>query len=205
MGLYPGGGDFDHDDPSDTRKTGTTGGLGQGILPIMLSSFTHYMLAEAALTLGTGGDAAALLEEGIRQSVAKTMSFASLVPTTMSKVVVIRGEEFPVEETFVPTQEDIDRYVTFVMDNFNAADVAGKRDIVAKEYIIALWGNGLEAYNQWRRTGMPLNTRPGLEVNLGDFPRSYLLPDVHVNRNQNATQKSVTETVFWDSGATNLY
>ena len=197
-GLYPGGGQLDINEYVDTRQNGATGGLGQGIWPIMLSSFVDFMRAEAALTIGTNDDPRALLESGIRKSMDKVIGFTSLIPATLAKTVVIRGEEFPVEETFVPTQEDIDSYVEFVLGQYDAA--SDKLDVVMKEYYIALWGNGLEAYNMYRRTGKPNNIQPALETFVGDFPRSFLLPDVHVTRNGNVSQKTLTETVFWDNG-----
>ncbi len=202
-GLYPGGGQLDINEFLDTRQQGTTGGLGQGIWPIMLSSFVDFMRAEAALTLGTSDDARAMLESGIRKSIDKVIGFKSLVPATLAKTVSIRGEDFPVEETFVPNQEDIDAYVDFVLAQYDAS--SDKLDVIMKEYYIALWGNGLEAYNMWRRTGKPANMQPGIEPNVGDFVRSFFLPDVHVDRNANATQKALTDQVFWDNGSATLY
>ena len=68
-----------------------------------------------------------------------------------------------------------------------------------KEYYIALWGNGIESYNNYRRTGKPSNMQPVLQTNPGPFIRSFLYPSVYVNLNKNATQKSSTAVqVFWD-------
>ena len=57
----------------------------------------------------------------------------------------------------------------------------------------------------YRRTGKPNNMAPALESAPGEFVRSFFYPAVNVNRNQNATQKSVAERVFWDDGSANLY
>ena len=205
-GLYPGGGQFDDDTFDDTRQAGTTGGLGQGIYPIMLSSYVDFLRSEAALTMGTGEDARVLLESGIRKSIAKVISFKSLVPVTMSRTIEIRGGgSGTIEEVFVPNDEDIDKYVNFVLAQYDAGDADAKLDIVMKEYLIALWGNGLEAYNMWRRTGKPNNMVPALEPVAGDYVRSFFLPDVHVNRNANASQKGLQDRVFWDDGSVELY
>ncbi len=206
-GLYPGGGQFDDDSFQDTRQRGTTGGLGQGIWPMMLASFTDFMRAEAALTLDTKDDARALLESGIRKSIDKVISFKSLVPTKMSEPRELRsGEEGTVEELFVATQEDIDAYVDLVLANYDAAGSNDERlNIVINEYYIAAWGNGLEAYNMWRRTGLPANMAPALDATPGPFPRSLFYPNVHIDRNANATQKELTDRVFWDDGSTDLY
>lgn len=205
-GLYPGGGQFDDDSFKDTRKSGTTGGLGQGIWPIMLSSFVDFMRAEAALTLNTNDDARALLQSGMRKSIAKVFSFKGLVSATMSTQVTLRdGSSGTIEELYVPDNDDVDKYVNFVLAKYDASDADGKLDVVMKEYYIALWGNGLEAYNMYRRTGKPNNMQPTLEQDSGPFTRSFYLPQVHVDRNANATQKALTDAVFWDNGSIDLY
>ncbi len=200
-GLYPAAGQFDDDTYSEAQKSGTTGGLGQGINPILLSSFTFLWRAEAALTLGTSDDARDMLELGIRASIAKVISFKSLVPGTMSRQITgLDGSSKSVEEIYVPTSADVDEYVTYVLDNYDAADADGKLDIIMKEHMIALWGNGIESYNNYRRTGKPNNMAPTLEPNPGPFIRSAYYPAVHVNLNANATQKDLTQKVFWDPG-----
>lgn len=207
-GLYPGGGSFDDNSFTDTRKQGTTGGLGQGIWPIMMSSFVDFLRAEAALTIGTNDDPRALLESGMRKSIAKVISFKNLVPAEMGRQIVDprTGESNSVEELFVPNADDIDEYVNFVLAQYDAGDADTKLDVVMKEYLIALWGNGLEAYNMYRRTGKPNNMQPTLEPTTGiGFIYSYFYPDQHVNLNANATQKSLSDRVFWDDGSANVY
>ncbi len=176
-GAYPAGGQFDEGQGTPVQNGGTDGLLGAGIAPIMLSSFTHFMLAEAALTLGTSGDAAALLEEGIRQSMSKVASFGPAMDAA-----------------------EVDSYVTYVMDNFNAAGADGKLDILMKEYHIALWGNALEAYNGYRRTTFPSNLQPTLEVDPGTFPTLWYYPSDYINLNQNSgDQRDLGNQAFWDT------
>lgn len=205
-GLYPGGGQFDDDTFEDTRQSGSSGGLGQGVLPIMISSMVDLMRAEAALTSGTGEDARALLESGIRKSIAKAVSFESLVSSTMGREITLRtGETGTIKDLFGTDSDDIDNYVNAVLALYDAAGADGKLDLVAKEMMIASWGNGLEAYNLYRRTGKPNNMQPGLEPAFGEFPRTFLYPAVNVTRNSTVTQKSFTDRVFWDDGSLDLY
>ena len=204
-GLYPGGGEFDYDQFEDTRNLGTTGGMGEGIWPILISPMVDLMRAEAALTLGTNDDAREMLENGVRASIEKAVSFESLVPGTMSKEIEIRDEIFTVEELYGVTEEDIDNYVSQVLALYDAANDDGKLDLVAKEMMIASWGNGLEAYNLYRRTGKPNNVQPALEASYGQFPRSFLYPAISVTRNASISQKDLSTDVFWMDSSIDLY
>jgi len=196
FGLYPAGGKFDGDqgisEIAAVKNSGADGGRGQGINPIMLSSFTHFMLAEAALTLGTDGDPRMLLEDGVRQSIEKVTGFESL-----------DGEAV---DSLFATDEQIEDYVAEVMAMYDAAGSDMDRlDVVLKEYHIALWGNGIEAYNFYRRTGLPSGFQPAREPSPGDFPRLMFYPADYVNLNATADQRVITEKVWWDTNADGIY
>ncbi|MCX8211674.1 MAG: SusD/RagB family nutrient-binding outer membrane lipoprotein [Lewinella sp.] len=199
-GLYPGGGQFDDGiSNGDAQNGGTDGAQGAGIAPIWQSSFTHFNLAEAALTMGTAGDAGALLATAIEMSQSRVRAFESLVDgaeqiASAPPVDVFVGDTYPADSLFT-------NYVTFVMDEYNAAGSDEARlGIVAREYLIALYGNGIEGYNLYRRTCLPADIQPAIDPNPGAFIRSALYPSVHVNLNQNITQKnSFTDPVYWDT------
>ena len=199
-GMYPIGGQYDDNSFGSVQQEGTTGALGQGIQPLMLASFVDFLRAEAALTVGTNDDPRALLESGVRKSIEKVMSFSSQFINT-SDVIATDLDDNPILlEVLIPTPETIDEYVNLVLANFDAADADGKLDVVMKEYYIALWGNGIESYNMYRRTGKPDNMAPSLEpTDATTFIRSFFLPADHVNFNASATQKDLTTPVFWDS------
>ena len=184
VGVYPFGGKYDNGDCSEVKHSGADGGHGAGINPIMLSSFSHFMLAEAGQELGVG-DARASLENGMRASIAKVIGFGSLDPGYSS--------------SSAPSSDDVDAYVAFVLDSYDAADDAGKLDIIMKEWHLASWGNGGEMYNAYRRTGYPSNMQPTRESDSGDFPRLMFYPADFVNLNANATQRAITDQVFWDT------
>ena len=206
FGLYPAGGLFDDNSYTITQNLGTDGALGAGITPIMLSSFVDFMRAEAALTLGTGEDARALLKSGMEKSIAKVFSFKDKVPAQMSRQItnVATEEVNTVEELFVPSDSIRSVYVDFVLGQFDAADSEEKLNILMKEYLIALRGNGVEAYNNYRRTGMPLKIQPALESGAGEFIRSMFYPANHVDLNSNASQRDITEAVYWDTNPAGL-
>jgi hypothetical protein len=183
-GVYPVGGQFD--DSSGEAIPGRDIGLqGAGISPIMLSSYVDFMLAESALTLGTSGDAKTYLENGIRESINKVVSFGASVAN----------------EALEPTSDDIDAYVDSVLAMYDAAASDDERlEIIVKEYFIALFGNGVEAYNTYRRTGKPANLQPTLITPPGPYIRSFFYPAAMVDRNSNISQKANQAVpVFWDT------
>lgn len=185
-GIYPAGGEFDANQGSSVSLT--RGGRGAGILPIWQSAFTDFLKAEAALTLSTAGDPRALLEGAIRKSMAKVIGY----PATIG---------FAVPAAAVPTQQRIDDYIVKVLALYDAATTnSAKLNIIVKEWYLALWGNGLDAYNNYRRTGKPENMQLTRLSAPGEFTRSMFYPANYVNLNLNASQKSsVGAKVFWDN------
>ncbi|MGB0185514.1 MAG: SusD/RagB family nutrient-binding outer membrane lipoprotein [Flavobacteriaceae bacterium] len=190
FGVYPAGGPFDDNSFRNVSGSSATseGLAGAGISPIMLSSFTNFMLAEAALTIGTNGNASTYLENGIRSSISKTMSFGASLASA--------------SPTFIPSNTEIDSYVNEVLNKYNTAGSdTDKMKIIAEQYFIALWGNGIEAYNTYRRTGQPDDLQPAHDLaNPGVFTRSNWYPANSADNNSNITQKTdVTTPVFWDN------
>lgn len=176
FGAYPAGGAYD--DGAGVAASTTSAG-GNGIFPMMLSSWTNFMLAEAALTLGTTGDPRTYLETGIREHMAKVLGFAD-------------GNA---------TQTDVDDYVTEVLADYDAAaNDAERLDIIMTEWYISSWGNGMMMYSAVRRNGLPSFVQSPV-IAAGNFPRSLFLPESELNSNANPNleQKAVTDKLFWDT------
>lgn len=205
FGIYPAGGDFDNlrvntgssasIAASTVTLNGTPGARGAGIHPIWLSSFTHFLLTEAALmTSVTGLTARSLFSAGLTQAFAKVMNF----PATMSVTP---------DPAFVPAATEINFYINSVLAAYDAAATnTAKLNVVMKEYHIASFGNGIEPYNNYRRTGMPTNLQPMLNSQPGPYIRSFWYPTDHVTLNLNAKQKpDNTVKVFWDNANVNLF
>lgn len=189
-GLYPAGGRFD-DDSAAPVNSPTMGAGGAGLQPIMLSAYVDFMLAEAALTLGTTGDPKALLLSGIR----KHMNFVRAFALGSSQASVVTG-------FYSNTAWDtlVNDYIALIGSQYDAAPANRKLNIVAREYWLSLFGNGVEAYNLYRRTGQPDGMQPGLAVEVGLFPRSFLYPNDFVVTNKFAEQKAnLGQRVFWDT------
>ena len=116
-----------------------------------------------------------------------------------------RGTAVPANR--VPTTAAIQKYVDKVLQLYDAATNNDDRlNVIIKEYYLALWGNGVEAYNNYRRTGMPKNLQPNLNPSPGPFLRSLIYPAVFATRNNNVTQKAATNVkVFWDTNPDNMF
>jgi hypothetical protein len=185
-GVYPAGGKLD--DWSYGGQQDGAGFGGNGITPIMLASWTDFMIGELELV---GGDEAA----------AKNAMFAGMAKS-MNKVT-----------NFYPRTNRFDGIMAFyfggldqVINDFYARisdewdDAADKMNVLGMQYFVAQFGNGLDAYNFYRRTGYPTTLQPNIEADPGGFIRSFFYPANHANTNQNISQKDgVTDPVFWDT------
>ncbi len=170
-GAYPAGGKFDD---GLGGVTGATSGLaGAGIYRMITNAARLFMEAEAVLELGVTGSAplATLFTDGI--------------VAAMGKV-----NEMGVGEI---SQMEINTYVAARLAAFKAADNQGKLRLVMFEKYIHQFGNGMEQFNDWRRTGFPddltllVQTAPTL--NRFPYPTSENPPSLPSN----------DTFVFWDN------
>ncbi len=115
----------------NTYLTGTVGGEAPARL---LTNFqVNFILAEAALLLGTTGDANTYYQAGITAAMQKVGMTAAEITTYFT--------DNPTIVTLTGTNAD------------------KQRQIITQKYI-AWIGNGIEAYNDYRRTGFPVLTLP---------------------------------------------
>ncbi|SEF77414.1 SusD/RagB family nutrient-binding outer membrane lipoprotein [Algoriphagus boritolerans] len=190
-GVYPSAGRFDNNSATPVNNP-ALGGRGAGIHPIMLAAYVDFMLAEAAVTLGTTGDAKTYLTSGIQ----KHMNYVRTWSLTTAEGAVI--------SSFNPAEEysrSVENYLDYVGDEYDdAASADARLDLVAREYWLSLYGNGMESFNLYRRTGKPSRMQPALETDPGPFIRSFLYPNNYMVTNTNAVQKpDLTQQVFWDT------
>ncbi|MEQ9443272.1 MAG: SusD/RagB family nutrient-binding outer membrane lipoprotein [Cyclobacteriaceae bacterium] len=181
-GVYPAGGVFDAD---QFNQATVNDGTGQGIFPMITNFMMKFAVAEAILTLGVPGDARTYLEQGMRASIQKVIDFGNTLASP------------PAE--FVPTNATIDAYVNTVLAKYDAADASGKLEVVMDQAYVAVFGNGIEAYNNYRRTGYPMLT-PVVDNNeAGPFPNRLIYVVDEVGANANIPENySVSTPVFWD-------
>jgi hypothetical protein len=192
-GIYPAGYRFD-EGKFTPAGAADLGNGGAGIQPILMASYVDFMLAEAALTLGTAGSVKDLVLSGVGKSISFVRSW-SLTTSEAAKINAV--------ETATAATGNLTKYTDYIGKEIDAAATdKDKLRIVAREYWLALFGNGVESYNLYRRTGMPDGMQPGLNPQVGKFPRSMNYPSAYVNRNSNAKQKTdMGLKVFWDNNA----
>ena len=220
VGVYPAGGSFDNqpDIPNYDNYgslSGTNAGIkgavwqgngggGAGIWPIYLSSYVHFMKAEAAMWLGDVATARAMMEIGMQHSFNKVMSMGSVDPDA--------------DSNYFATGTDVSDFIAMKLAEFDAAPLSNtsdpfapsttkdKLDVLGEQYFVAMYGGANDAWNFMRRTGHPRHVTRGLMDNAesGLFPRTGTYPSGEISANPNILQRQDNNTqVFWDSGVVN--
>jgi hypothetical protein len=155
-------------------NTYVVGTNGEAPLRLITSFQRAFILAEAALTLGIAGDPNALYQEGIRMSMQKV----GMTPTEITTYFAAN----PLVVNLTGTTPD------------------KLKQIITQKYI-SLVGNGIEAYNDYRRTGYPvlaLSLKAG-----GDDPSSipkrfaYQPGEATRNPNQPNPRIKTNVKVWW--------
>ena len=185
-GVYPAGGKLD--DWSYGGQQDGDGNGGNGITPIMLASWTDFMIGEVELVAGNEAAAKTAMFNGMAKSMDKVTNF------------------YPRTDRFDGIMDYYVGGLAQVVNDFYARisnewdDASDKMNVLGMQYFVAQYGNGLDAYNFYRRTGYPTTLQPNIEANPGGFIRSFFYPANHANTNSNITQKNgVTDPVFWDT------
>lgn len=182
FGVYPAGGKFDDDTFSPI--TSGVGGGGNGITPILTAAWIDFMRAELALDAGNTAEAKTFMLEGLTKSIAKVQSFIS--------------KDAGADASYEPTEDDVNGFIEMIASDFDGANLSGKWDILGEQFFVTVFGNGIEAYNFYRRTGYPTTLQPNLDPNPGTFVMSLFYPSNAVNTNSNITQKpDQAQPVFW--------
>ena len=201
FGLYPIGGAFD--DGQTTSVAGNQMGLkGAGIQPILLSSYTHFMIAEWNLANGNTETARQFLASGLAESFSKVTGFATEMGSAAA--VEFRSGATVNEADFTTDlQANIDAYIDYVAGSGSTSlwnTSSDKMGLLVQEYLLALFGNGVEAYNTFRRTDKPSDLQPLLKSTNNDMITSFYYPRTEVDNNNQLTQKATHEVkVFWDN------
>ncbi|WP_298791477.1 SusD/RagB family nutrient-binding outer membrane lipoprotein [uncultured Allomuricauda sp.] len=184
-GTYPVGGKFDDDTFAEIGLV--AGAAGLGITNLLTAFGADFMIAEAAMASGDAPGAKAAVLSALDKSVAKVQAFSS---TRLAGA----------DASFEPSAADVTAYSDAVDAAWDAADADGQWNILAEQLWIASFGNGVDPYNFYRRTGFPTTLQPNLEPNPDVFIRSMYYPTNSVNNNSSISQKpDQQQPVFWDT------
>lgn len=175
QGIYPVGGKFE--DGSATSVTGSSA-PGNGEFRMITNVMRLFIETEAALTLNAtvSGNADDLFQSAMEEAFAE-----------------VNRLDAPNIST-----DDISAYVQQQMQNFaDSVTTESKLNLVMTEKYVAMFGNGLEAFNDYRRTGYPVIPDP-IETNQLRLLR-FPYPDDELTANPNApAQPNRNVPVFWD-------
>jgi Starch-binding associating with outer membrane/Susd and RagB outer membrane lipoprotein len=193
-GVYPAAGTLD--DLSYDPQVDGDGNGGAGITPIMLASWTKFMIAETQMLALDYPGAKTTMFEGINMSIDKVVNFAP--KTDRYNWIFGTADGGP---ALALESDYIGWFNADLSAEWDAAATPGDQwDILGMQYFVALFGNGTDGYNFYRRTGYPTTLQPNIEPSPGGFIRSFFYPANYTNTNSNATQKSgVDVQVFWDT------
>jgi hypothetical protein len=201
FGIYPAGGLYDNAAINNLPATNlfltntgataalkvvtVTDGTGAGILPLLTNAMVKFIRAEAALTLATGDDARANFADGVTASLNSVSTYSTANGGVAIPAASITG------------------FVNRLLSQYDAADAAGKLRLVMTQKYIASYGNGMESYTDYRRTGLPVLRE--LLSPLSTFPlrlyysQTELSSNISFGANASAIQVAQQITpVFWD-------
>lgn len=211
-GIFPTGGRYDDNAGGGVNALMASSNRPTGVAPHRLLTYDEFLYIQAELMqVGKmSGNAGAKLTEAVNASFAKVDQVVSEngapqnIPTLVGK---------PAVNTFIAN----------VMNEFAAGSDAKKLEIIMTQKWVATFGDPLDQYNDYRRTGYPvlanpLGASPEYQLNNDDgFPLndaqttlnggansyqlSFFWPQEELNSNLNApAQKNpTTYKIFWDN------
>ncbi len=204
-GIFPCGGKYD--DGNGGVITGESGA--KGVAPRRILTYAEMLFIQAEL-INSGklsGSAVAKFEDAVKASMKK-----------VDEVVMTSGTS-----QTVPTLATSAATITFISNlvtEFNAANSLKQLELIMTQKWVATFGDPLDQYNDYRRTGFPILADPNssaLEYQLnnadayplsnsttilnGLYQLSFFWPQSELNANQNApNQKNpTTYKIFWDN------
>ena len=207
-GIFTSGGRYD-DGLGGSVSTLDTGFSGKGKAPRRILTYDEFLYIQAELIhVGKlSGNEATKLQEAITASFAKVDQVVANSGTTQT-VPVLSGTGA------------VTTYIDNVITEFNAASSSKKLEIIMTQKWIGTFGDPMDQYTDYRRTGYPvlanpLGTSPEYQLDNADgfpiedsqtvqnnpFQVSFYWPQSELNSNANApAQKNpATYKIFWDN------
>ena len=203
-GIFPCGGRYD-----DGLGFARTINSGTGVAPRRILTYDEFLYIQAELMqVGLmAGDAAAKLNEAV------TASFVKVD-------LVVAGSGTSQSVPKLSGSEDVTDFIAKLDAEFASAGAEKKLEIIMTQKWTATFGDAMDQYNDYRRTGYPVLANPNggspeYQLDNGDgwplddsqtvlnngFQYTFFWPQRELNLNQNAPdQKDPTVyKVFWDN------
>jgi len=203
-GIYPCGGRYD-DGLGFTRGAGTNG---TGVAPKRILTYYELLFIQAELMqVNSPGSASAKLNEAITAAFAKVDDVVMNNGTTQT-VPVLSGTT------------EVNDYIANVIAEYNAASTDKQLEIIMTQKWIASFGDPIDIYTDYRRTGYPTwadpnGPSPEYQLDNGDawplndadttlgntYQESLFWPSNEINNNSSSpSQKDpTTYQIFWDN------
>ena len=207
-GIFPSGGRYD-DGKGGSVAIFNNDFSGTGVAPHRILTYDEFLYIQAELIqVGkmTGSVNTKLIQ-------AMTASFAKV-----DQVVAKNGSAQTIPK--LTESARVDTYIDNVITEYTAATAAKKLEIIMTQKWVATFGDPMDQFNDYRRTGYPVLANPAgstkeYQLNNNDawpiddsqtvlnnpFQLSFFWPQSELNVNQNApAQKNpATYKIFWDN------
>ncbi len=140
--------------------------------PIITAREVYFLRAEAAVRGWSGESAAELYNSGIE---AAMNAFGITDESAIANYLARPNVAFPAN-----------------------AGVEAQLNAIWTQKYLALFLQGVEAYSEWRRTGVPAISPARNNITGGEFPLRFLYPQTESERNSNFPGvEQITEPVWW--------
>lgn len=212
FGIYPAGGKYD-DDSGDP----VSGSSGSGAAPFRFITYADRLYIEAEL-INSGvvsGDARSVFEAALTESFNQVDFVVSKAKLASQTIPALSGTDAVTD------------YIDAVLAQYDARSQEGKLELIITEKWISSFGNSVDQYSDYRRTGYPVlfdpnnpamapggmaqppkngnptidGDQPAVPVQLTrQYPLSLPWPQAEIETNTNApAQKQPASTpIFWD-------
>lgn len=214
-GIFPAGGRYDDNNGGSIKDImALKKGLPSpptGIAPHRILTYDEFLYIQAELIqvgkLTTAGTVAGKLQQAVTASFAK-----------VDKVVL--DNKAPQVIPVLSTSPAATTFITKLMTEFNAASSTKKLEIIMTQKWVATYGDPMDQYTDYRRTGYPvlanpLSTTKEYQLNNGDafpikdfqtvqnnpFQLSFYWPlsELNVNLNAPPQKNPSTYKIFWSN------
>lgn len=187
-----------------------------GVAPRRILTYDEFLFIQAELIqsgkLTSAGTASAKLDQAIKANLAKIDEVVTLGIAGSGSTQVIP------KLTGSTAPATVAAFLANIISEFNAASPAKQLEIIMTQKWIATFGDPIDQYTDYRRTGYPIlanpnSTTPEYQLNNGDsFPlndsqtnltgsyqQSLFWPQSELNGNENAPsqKQATTYKIFW--------